>query len=302
MPYRLIPHQWPTWIVRGLALLAIFAPTGTNCFAAEKPAKAADKDESKYLQVLHDSEGDATALETAIVRFAKPDGSGPTVDLIGAVHIADKSYYERLNKEFTAYDAVLYELVAKKGTRVPKGGRKGSDSLLSSFQKGMKDMLELSFQLDDVDYQAKNFVHADLSPEEFAKSMRDNNESIGQIFMRLLAYSFTKQGDSGPDQAKLLMALFDKNRSLQLKRIMADQFADMDGAMLVLAGPKGSTLVQERNKRALAVLKKEIEAGKNKLAIFYGAAHMTDMQKRLETDFQVKPVSTRWLRAWSMEK
>ena len=164
-------------------------------------------------------------------------------------------------------------------------------------------MLELSFQLDDVDYTAKNFVHADLSPEEFAQSMRDNNEGIGQIFMRLLAYSMSKQAaDNGPDQTKLLLALFDKNRALVLKRIMADQFANMDDAMLVLTGPKGSTLIQERNKRALAVLKKEMESGKKKLAIFYGAGHMTDMQKRLETDFQMKPVSTHWLRAWSMEK
>ena len=64
MPYRFTPHQWSSWIARGLAILAFFwSPAAAHSFAAEKPAKAADKDEPKYLQVLHDSGGDATALE-----------------------------------------------------------------------------------------------------------------------------------------------------------------------------------------------------------------------------------------------
>jgi hypothetical protein len=302
-------------IASGLTFLAIFVLALSQSFAGDKPAKAADnnaakageakkadQDEPKYLRVLHDDNGDATALETAIVRFRKADGTGPTVDLIGAVHIADKPYYEQLNRDFAKYDAVLYELVAKKGTRVPKGGRKGADSILSSVQKGMKSMLELSFQLDDVDYTAKNLVHADLSPEEFAQSMKDNNESVTQMFMRMLTYGMSKQGKADDDGAKLLMALFDKNRALMLKRTMADQFANMDDAMAVLSGPNGSTLIQERNKRALAVLKTEMASGKQKLAIFYGAGHMSDMQKRLEADFHLKPASTRWLRAWNMEE
>ncbi len=34
------------------------------------------------------------------------------VDLIGAVHIAHREYFQLLNKKFRNYDAVLYELVA----------------------------------------------------------------------------------------------------------------------------------------------------------------------------------------------
>ena len=57
-----------------------------------------------------------------IVRYAKPgaDKDGLYVDLIGAIHIGDKAYYQQLNKDFSAYDALLYELVAPQGTRVPK--------------------------------------------------------------------------------------------------------------------------------------------------------------------------------------
>ncbi len=34
------------------------------------------------------------------------------VDLIGAVHVAHKEYFQDLNRRFRSYDALLYELVA----------------------------------------------------------------------------------------------------------------------------------------------------------------------------------------------
>ncbi len=97
------------------------------------------------------------------------------------------------------------------------------------------------------------------------------------------------------------MALFDKNRSMALKRVMADQFQEMEGMTAVLDGPTGSTLIGQRNERALEVLKKEIADGKKKIAVFYGAGHMADMEKRLRADFAMKPKETQWLQAWDMK-
>ncbi len=95
--------------------------------------------------------------------------------------------------------------------------------------------------------------------------------------------------------------MFDQNRSLALKRAMADEFQEMEGMTAVLEGPKGSTLIAERNKRALEVLKKQIAAGKKKIAIFYGAGHMADMEKHLRADFSLQPHETQWLQAWNMK-
>ena len=174
--------------------------------------------------------------------------------------------------------------------------------MLSTVQLGMKDLLKLEFQLDQVDYTRKNLVHADLSPEQFVKSMR-RKEGFADIFTRLLAYALAKQAQGGDGgEVQLLMALFDKNRSLALKRAMADQFEEMEGMTAALEGPKGSTLIGERNKRALEVLKKQLAAGKKKIAIFYGAGHMGDMEKRLRADFALKPQQTQWLQAWDMKK
>jgi hypothetical protein len=96
------------------------------------------------------------------------------------------------------------------------------------------------------------------------------------------------------------MALFDKNRAMALKRVMAEQFEQLGGMLEVIDGPKGSTLISDRNKRALDVLRQQTDGGKKKLAIFYGAGHMPDMEKRLHDDFGLRKVETRWLKAWDL--
>ncbi len=291
--------------VLGLTLPATAAWTAQ---AAEKSAaRPAEKvSKTNYLRVVHDIHDRTIGLETAIVSFSNTTfgGASVRVDLVAAVHIADKGYYQELNKRFAGYDVVLYELVAREGTRIPKGGRKDKQAgnMLSALQLGMKDLLKLEFQLDQVDYTRKNFVHADLSPDQFAKSMRDHQEGFGDIFTRLLAYALAKQAQGGDGgEMQLLMAMFDKDRPLALKRAMADQFEEMEGMTAVLEGPKGGTLISERNKRALEVLRKQIAAGKKNIAIFYGAGHMADMEKRLRADFSLKPQQTQWLQAWDMK-
>ena len=66
-------------------------------------------------------------------------------------------------------------------------------------------------------------------------------------------------------------------------------------------GPQGSTLIAERNKVALGVLRKQIASGKRKLAIFYGGGHMPDFEKRLKDDLGLVRVSQQWLTAWDMK-
>jgi hypothetical protein len=274
---------------------------------AAKPPAAAEAGGSKgknYIRVTHDSRGNPLALETSIVRLVPEGTDHPdvSVDLISAVHVADQSYYEALNKRFADYDVVLYELVAPEGTVVPKGGGNRNRNALSAVQNGMKDLLALEYQLAGVDYSKKNFVHADFSPEEFSKSMEDKGESFWTIFFRLMAAGMVQQANhpENANELDLMMALFDRDRAVKLKRIMAEQFADMDLLVTAFNGPEGSTLITERNKAALKVLAKEIDAGKKKIAIFYGGGHMPDMEPRVISDFHMKRDSQQWLEAWNL--
>jgi hypothetical protein len=272
---------------------------------ADKPSAASQRaDDASYIRVTRDAEGNPQALETSIVHLvpAGSDHPGLSVDLISAVHVGDKGYYDKLDKRFDSYDVVLYELVAKEGTVIPKGGGDPNRNPLSSIQNAMKDLLELEYQLSGIDYTKKNFVHADLSPAEFAKSMKDKGESFWTIFFRLMAAGMAREANhpgKGGD-FDILMALFEKDRAIKLKRVMADQFADMDIITAAFNGPDGSTLITERNKAALAVLGKQIDAGRKKIAIFYGGGHMPDMESRAIADYHLKRAGQEWLEAWNL--
>ena len=99
------------------------------------------------------------SLETAVVTYRNDQGA--RVDLVAAIHVGDRAYFDALNRMFAGYDAVLYEVVKPAGMEVPAPGER-ADNPVSSLQRFIKDMLGLEFQLDQVDYRAKNFVHADL--------------------------------------------------------------------------------------------------------------------------------------------
>jgi hypothetical protein len=272
------------------------------------PNSAAAKDAQKkaigrFLRVTRDDKKQPLAMETSILRFTPADGTrgGVIVDLIGAVHVADKKYYETLNKKFDEYDVLLYELVAPPGTKIPKGGREKNEHPIAAIQKGMQSILELEFQLEQIDYTKKHFVHADMSPEQFDKSMKDRGESFLQLFFRMMGQALAQQGGRQQvSDAEILFALFSPDRAHQLKRLIALQFEEMGGILSALEGPQGSTLITERNKVALEVLKKQLDGGKKRVAIFYGAGHLPDMEKRLVADFKLKPGDVHWVEAWNL--
>jgi hypothetical protein len=270
------------------------APRASTKAQASTPPAAS---KTQFVRVTREK-NDAVSLDTAIVRYTGRDAQGAEVfvDLVGAIHIGDTSYYEQLNKEFEQYDAVLYELVAPKGAR-PSRGAAGLWSPLGS-------MLKLDDQIRVVNYARDNFVHADMSWDQLSASMEKRKESFMGMFMRAIGQGIAQQaaGTAPASDAELLAAmLFARDPSLVWKRVMATQFENMEEATKWLEGPDGSTLIHERNKVALAVLKEQLEQGKRKIAIFYGAGHLPDMERRLVEEFQLKPGPQRWVVAWQLK-
>jgi len=282
-----------------LGVLAIGAVA--SAAPPEADSKENDRDQIEFIRLVRDKGDVPMSMDVAIVRCVpRGDRRGkPTVDLIGAVHVAEKSYYEQLNREFRSYDAVLYELVAPEGTKVPKGGG-SSKHPVSMLQNVMKSMLKLEFQLDAIDYNEENMVHADMTPEQFNKSMQRRGESMFTMFLRMMSYAMAQQQGNKVSDTQLLLALFQKDRALALKRVLAEQFEDMEGSMAALDGPNGSTIISDRNGVALDVLREQLDQGKRKIAIFYGAGHMEDFLGRLDKDFDLEPTRTRWLVAWDL--
>ncbi len=264
-----------------------------------------EKDKTQFLRIKTDEKNTPVALQLANVRYVPIDGipNGMYVDLISAVHVADKSYYENLNKLFKTYDVVLYELVAPEGTRVGDRAASEGKGMLSMLQQGMKNVLGLTFQLEEVDYSPKNFVHADISPEDFKKSMDENGESFVAMFMRMWLVGLQQQATNpnAVSNMDLMVAFLSPNKERDLKIIAAKQFMEMDPLMNAIEGDKGSTLVTTRNLKALKVLRREIEKGNKTFAIFYGAAHMSEMEEVLMKEFKLKPAGISWVDAWDLK-
>ena len=235
-----------------------------------------------------------------------PDGQdrATQVDLVGAVHLGGKGYYDTLDRLFEEYDAVLYELVAPDNARIPKPGRKASGAI-GNAQHGMTKMLGLEFQLDQIDYSAENFVHADMSPKEFDAAMQKRGESWWTMFTRLMTEGVERAERGKPTGPELGIGdlwglFFGKDREVRLRRIMAEQFTDMEVLTAAFGGEEGSSLITDRNGAALEVLSEQIGKGKKRMAIFYGAAHMEDFDRRLREDFGMEPGEVEWVEAWDL--
>lgn len=259
---------------------------------------------SQFMRIEERPGISARILQVAVVSYKYPQSETPVVDLVGAVHIGEKSYYQELNQRFENYDAVLYELVAPHDEEIPKGGREESAGLIGNMQIGMKNILGLGFQLEEIDYTVENFVHADMSPEEFEASMKDRGESFFSMFLKMWAAGMSQQySSSALSELALIKALFSSNRQQALKNVMAEHFIESDGVLDVLEGKEGSTLITERNKKALQVLRTELQKPKNKhIAIFYGAGHMKDFNMRLIRDFGFEPFKITWIDAWDLSQ
>lgn len=240
-------------------------------------------------------------LQTSITHYVNKKGI--EVSLIGVVHIGDKEYYEQLQEIFTHYDALLYEMVKPSGdSSIP--GRQTTSSV-SSMQRGMKRLLELEFQLDAVDYSQDNFVHADMDAETFFRVQDERGESLLSLMFQSMMHQWSQQmKGEGPrtNGFQLLAAMLNPDRARALKYLLAQEMEAIESMVAGLDGSdggNGSVILTERNKVAFEVLDGQIKDGKMKLGIFYGAAHLPDMERRLiEMGFCLK--STEWLTAWNI--
>ncbi|MFN0059202.1 MAG: hypothetical protein ACKVX7_12140 [Planctomycetota bacterium] len=275
-----------------LPTAVFFACAFASVVAADDPSAA-----KRFLRFVPDADGGR--LETNITSYRNADGV--LVDLVGAVHIADTSYYEELDRRFLTYDALLYELIAPEGAR-PRPNQSGG-SLIGMFQRLLKNVLGLNFQLDAIDYTRKNFVHADMDPETFSRYQQERGETLLMMMFKVWLESMKRElrGEgTGPTPEQMMRAFSGNDLSRGLKLLFAQELQNME---LMLAGiepdGKDSVIVGERNKVAMRVLERELKNKPQRVGIFYGAAHMVDMEARLIA-LGFEKTGEEWLSAWTI--
>ena len=263
--------------------------------AAEEP--------TNFIRFVEEDESDS--LQTAVVSYESTQKV--KVDLVGAIHIADKAYFDALNVRFKGYEAVLYELVGPSfEERGKPEAKKQAEKLqwVGQLQTMMRDTLKLHGQLEGIDYTAKNFVHADMDMSQFTQTQTEKQESFLSLYLKAAQAQKEVNEKRGVNSdaagmVMLLKILTMKDSSTELKRMIAQEFDSVEDIMAGMETGDGTVLVGERNKVALQVMDKEIATGKKRIAIFYGAAHLGDMEERLlKKGF--KRTKVEWLKAWDL--
>ncbi len=294
---------------------------------AENATKAEGGDRRDYVRYLGDDR--RGKLQTVIVTMKKGDVQ---VELIGAVHVADPGYYKQLTKLFTGYEELLFELVdgqrmkqdleqaaaPKPPKRAAPAGqgvfppdddagevsakdRSPAFKIISAFMQGFGKYFHLQYQTDGIDYHTKNFVHADVSMDEFERLQAEKGESFADLIRKAIEAQLEVGSDRNaePKGSQLLLALLGDSSGLKVS--MARQLAAADELVAVMEREDGgSVIITERNKKALAVLDQETAAGRKNLGIFYGAAHLADMETAMEK-MGYRRTGERWMTAWDIK-
>ncbi|KAL1823875.1 hypothetical protein ACET3Z_010653 [Daucus carota] len=293
-------------------------------------------------------------LQTAVVSYRKKFPWSILqpflqVDLVSTIHIADKEYFDILQKELEPYDCVLYEMVTSReslenkrklvATKKLKSSRSAGFNILGCIQRQMARFLTLDFQLDCLDYQGDNWIHADLDFETFKLLQEEKGESIFS-FARDMTIRSTKAlvqtasipEDLGPWRSKLLWAsrvlpmplvgiliigglcADVGSQAREYPEVEALSRLDFGGAMKVFLAKRltseftqatadveeKSVIIGERNRAATEALQRAIDEGHNKIAILYGGGHMPDLGRRLRNEFDLFPSGVQWVTAWSI--
>jgi hypothetical protein len=288
----------PTLRCRRALVFSLFAlglALGLAPVAARAEPTAKPKYEpTKFEQLKRDPAGNPLALQVATARYvpAQADKAKQDlyVDLVGVIHVGDQRFYERLNASFKNYDVVLFEMVI---------GQPSDKALLKAMSKvlnynSLAETLKLASQGKHINYKQANFLHADASWQQLEAIATKKGDDLPALFKKELA------GGGGlvdPLLAVQVTTFF--MGPVKMKATVAE-------AILMKTKKTGTFkkleeyVIDVRNEVCLRALQQQIAAGKKKIAIFYGSAHMPHFERHLIEDFGLRRENLVWHNAWDL--
>ena len=258
------------------------------------------------------------ALEVAVRDYKPLSGRGPTVRLVGAIHIADRAYYRAVQSRLDACDLVLFEGVGSSASdfqRDPAQRRK--DHLYTK----LADALGLITQFEGIDYRRDHFANADLSAAQMAAKLEAEIAAGGEAAEaatvakgQMATLTRTLQGGGGGlagMAVNLLIGVVERSprmRATVLLGIVGMDAADSKAGFAKAGGKGGERLgrliLEDRNEAALEALAEELGEGEPEarvVAVFYGAAHLPGIEDALIRRHGYIPARTEWLRALEVD-
>jgi hypothetical protein len=253
---------------------------------------------------------DTLVMETKTKSFRPAKGNGPIISLVGVVHIGDAVYYKQLQTLLDKQNIVLYERV--KPPKQPFATPTPASAPIAptttgptprppaSMQKRLAETLGLTFQLTEIQYNRPFFINSDLSFDDLRTLAAQGGKATEEQLSSLTG-SLTGQGFMG-EFMNGMMDRMDKNprQKRYFKRFLM-QTLSTAGLMETALGKSKpgqmsmqDLIIVERNKEVIKDLKTTITKKPRTIAIFYGAGHMEDLEKRLITEMAYKPAEERW--------
>ena len=280
-----------------LSTVAAALCAAAGLFAAPLAAQEQENYPAELVRMGAYNSEQEEVLQVPLATYA--DAAGHQIDLVGAIHIAEPSYYADLNTRFATYDKVLYEMVDGEGLprmlilkRKVEGNtateeekaeyaklrgemkERKEDSILGIVLNFLYDsistQMNLQMQSEGIDYGKENFVFADVTQEELSKAMKDRGESwLGLIVKSMIS----NMGELD------IFSLLNPDPK-QYKRMMMEALAKSSQSDSVM---EQSSIVVARNAKCFQVLEGVLkDPAAKRVAIFYGAMHLRDMDERLK--------------------
>jgi len=264
----------------------------------------------EYMRVVNGPAG-SKELQIAVRRFKISKPVERELILVGVTHIGTSGYYRKLQEILDQAGVVLYEGVD--GDREEFRNMKKEDHELgenSTLQVSLAHSLGLAFQLHEIDYNRKHFINSDVSSAELFRLFRgeeiDDPETARQDTQALMR---NMQAMSAAGQAMVAMlGQLERNPSWSraMRWCMVQTLGNIRGDISQMAGlpPRMkdmmTVLIRKRNEVVMEDLNTQLDrpAEKGSIALFYGAAHMADFEKRILEEMEGKAVETIWLPAF----
>jgi hypothetical protein len=299
---------------------------GNHPSNASAAAKTAVPKEPLAYTRISGADSNVVQLQVAVRKFLPAHQRGPAVYLVGVMHVGEPEYYHALQRFLDAQNVVLYEGVDTEAHRRQAGGnhpagtnspsQKTSGKVVSkSLQQTLAQSLGLVFQLDAIDYDRTNFVNSDLSVAELQNVMSGPAGSGAQAHPANASFDVLLQIMDGSSFLgslfKLGIQFIGADPKLQAiaKLTLVEAIGRLQGDLSDMRNLPPDlkqlikVLIETRNQKVLADLRQELKTipRSGSAAIFYGAGHMHDLERRLTADFNYRPAGETWFNAFSVD-
>ena len=287
-----------------------------------------------YLKVVKTNDA-SVELQVAVKKLVPLKGRKPEIWLVAVTHIGESNYYSELQRHLDKMSLVLFEGIRMaENTAKPskpdskklpkdlklsepeKNPSKVSGKATDSIQYKLARSLGLVFQLEAIDYSKPNFENCDM-----------NITQLEQIFSKETSTSQTGKEDTNQEWEQLkglylgdsLASVFadlllkvvgsSPKMSAMMKIVFIESLSKIEGDFDRWEGmPEGmrdllKVLIRERNNVIIARLREVLPRLKKQdsIALFYGAAHMYDLESRVCSEFKYKPTETIWFKAFGVD-